>query len=290
MISLSLSLSLSCVCVYVCVVCVSACARMCVCVCACVCITYFAFIELELSMHLAPSLCPQDNRVQLNPSNNLASTDYINASYVNVRIQPLQLTFHWVLYVPTNLCVCSSCVRMCVRACVHACAYSIGCVPTVLGVCLQYWVCAYSIGCVHTVLGVCLQYWVCTYSIGCVHTVLGVCIQYWVCAYSIGCVHTVLGVVYAYSIGCVHTVLGVCIQYWVCAYVQCCVLFPQFTAGSTSKQYIVSQGPLPHTSTDFWQMVWEHDVKVVVMVTNAVVSCAQWEVAIGTAHKQCYLV
>ena len=92
----------------------------------------------------------------------------------------------------------------------------------------------------------------------------------------------------AYSILCVPTVSYVCLQ--CCVYAQSCVLFPQFTAGSTSKQYIVSQGPLPHTSTDFWQMVWEHDVKVVVMVTNAVVSCTQWEVAIGTAHKQCHLV
>ena len=87
---------------------------------------------------------------------------------------------------------------------------------------------------------------------------------------------------------CAYSILRMCACSVV--YAQSCVLFPQFTAGSTSKQYIVSQGPLPHTSTDFWQMVWEHDVKVVVMVTNAVVSCTQWEVAIGTAHKQCHLV
>ena len=48
--------------------------------------------------------------------------------------------------------------------------------------------------------------------------------------------------------------------------------FFQFTAGSTSKQYIVCQGPLPHTCTDFWQMVWEHGIKCIVMVTNSVVS------------------
>ena len=104
------------------------------------------------------------------------------------------------------------------------------------------------------------------------------------------CVSTSLCEQFVFVCACVRvpTVSYVCLQ--CCVYAQSCVLFPQFTAGSTSKQYIVSQGPLPHTSTDFWQMVWEHDVKVVVMVTNAVVSCTQWEVAIGTAHKQCHLV
>ena len=95
--------------------------------------------------------------MQLNPSNNLANADYINASYVNVSI-------HWEHIAP-SVCVCM-CVHVCLRVCVA----------------------------------------------------------------------------------------------------------PQFTAGSTSKQYIVSQGPLPHTCTDFWQMVWEHGVKCIVMVTNSVVS------------------
>ncbi len=32
--------------------------------------------------------------------------------------------------------------------------------------------------------------------------------------------------------------------------------------------YIASQGPLSNTTTDFWQMVWEQSVNLIVMVTN----------------------
>ena len=30
--------------------------------------------------------------------------------------------------------------------------------------------------------------------------------------------------------------------------------------------YIASQGPLPHTTTDFWRMLWKYDIYVVIMV------------------------
>lgn len=51
------------------------------------------------------------------------------------------------------------------------------------------------------------------------------------------------------------------------------MVFILFCQGANGKRaYIASQGPLPHTVHDFWRMLWEYKIEVVVMV------CQEFEV------------
>ncbi len=41
----------------------------------------------------------------------------------------------------------------------------------------------------------------------------------------------------------------------------------QVQVGKDTQHYVACQGPLPNTTTDFWQMVWEQRADVIAMVT-----------------------
>ncbi|KAJ3586155.1 hypothetical protein NHX12_012556 [Muraenolepis orangiensis] len=65
--------------------------------------------------------------------------------------------------------------------------------------------------------------------------------------------------------------------------------------GSSERDFICTQGPLRSTTADFWRMVWEQNVSIIVMVTalkhKGMVLCDQyWSQARGTVYHGAFQV
>jgi len=52
--------------------------------------------------------------------------------------------------------------------------------------------------------------------------------------------------------------------------VNCCDLQMEIPGSGIISRYIAAQGPLPETSLDFWEMIWEQRSSLVVMLTTNV--------------------
>ena len=42
----------------------------------------------------------------------------------------------------------------------------------------------------------------------------------------------------------------------------------QLDVGARTYHYIAAQGPMENTVSDFWQMVWEQNVRIIVAATD----------------------
>uniref|UniRef100_A0A3Q3EU01 protein-tyrosine-phosphatase n=1 Tax=Labrus bergylta TaxID=56723 RepID=A0A3Q3EU01_9LABR len=58
-----------------------------------------------------------------------------------------------------------------------------------------------------------------------------------------------------------------------------------FVPVRSERDFICTQGPLPNTMADFWRMVWEQNVRIIVMVTSL-----KQKDTVSKKHSVCVLV
>ena len=60
---------------------------------------------------------------------------------------------------------------------------------------------------------------------------------------------------------------------------------PPLQSYHARRAFIATQGPLPNTVVDFWRMVWQYNVPVIVMLTECT---EKGTVSVAIAYSTCH--